>query len=395
MDTREQKNIIIENMVDLLELPASAYEKAKGRYDDLGDWFGRGDSTIKNNNPHIFPQGSFRLGTAIRPLDEKDAYDLDLACNLRKGVSKDSHSQEALKRLVGSEIERYRVARGIKAPQKEKHRCWRLDYQDDLSFHLDIVPCIPADNMKQTFIRESMRKAGSNESLAGTVSQFTVSITDDRHPEYKAICDDWNISNPEGYARWFESRMNPILHQRVVAKAQVDDVPIYKKKTPLQRAIQLLKRHRDLMFKDDIDLKPISIIITTLAAKAYHGESDVESALKNILAKMGSFVGTAKPRVPNPVNPAEDFADRWSNTHLNLEHNFWLWLKQVQDDFDLLDSPTDVATITEQAREKFSVGLNTAELSKRLGVIVPYVSVSTPKIHIISNTPPKPWASGF
>jgi hypothetical protein len=38
--------------------------------------------------------------------------------------------------------------------------------------------------------------------------------------------------------------------------------------------------HRDRMFENDPDGKPISVIITTLAARAYGGETDVYSALR-------------------------------------------------------------------------------------------------------------------
>jgi hypothetical protein len=65
MITKEQRNYILENMIKNLELPESAYEKARKRYEDLGEWFGREESTVKDNDPHIFPQGSFRLGTAM------------------------------------------------------------------------------------------------------------------------------------------------------------------------------------------------------------------------------------------------------------------------------------------------------------------------------------------
>jgi hypothetical protein len=319
-----------------------------------------------------------------------------LACKLREGISRNSHTQEKLKDLVGHEIESYREARNIKAPKEEKHRCWRLEYQDDLSFHMDVVPCIPADSAKRAIILESMQKAGESESIAGITSELTVSITDDRHHGYRTICDDWNISNPEGYAKWFELRMNQSARIAFLEKAQVDDVPLYRKKAPLQRAIQFLKRHRDQMFKDDNDVKPISIIITTLAARAYQGESDVESALSNILPRMGGLVNQSRPRVPNPVNPAEDFADRWSMpeyTHLKLEQNFWNWLKQAQTDFSLLGSEEDVDFIAEQAYKKFSIGLNTSELVKGLGLTAPSILV-TPKAHSIS-APAKPWKSNL
>lgn len=348
---------------------------------------------IKENNPHIFPQGSFRLGTAIRPLDESEGYDLDLACKLRNGITKDTHTQESLKKMIGQELESYRIARGIKEELESKHRCWRLEYQDDLNFHMDIVPCIPADENRKILLLESMRNFGIDEFVASSASQNTVSITDDRHKGYRIICNDWDISNPEGYAQWFEHRMNPSRMQAFIEKAQVDDVPLFKRKTPLQRAIQLLKRHRDQMFKGDEDVKPISIIITTLAARAYNGEQDIVSALDNILAKMSGLVNKTSPRVPNPVDPEEDFADRWAMLkykNLNLEQNFWHWLRQAQNDFEHITSTTDTQFITEQVDQKFSLKLNRAELAKQLGVSTASVNIITPKAQSITGSA-KPW----
>lgn len=391
MSTIEQKRTVLEDMTELLELPEMAYQKAKERYEDIGEWLGRDGSACEGNEPHIFPQGSFRLGTAIRPLDESEAYDLDLACRLQLGLSKSSHTQQDIKTLVGGEIEKYREARGIKAPKEEKHRCWRLEYADKLSFHMDIVPCIPDDETGQRLMSESMTKAGENKLIADSVSKLTVSITDDRHPRYRTLCDDWNVSNPEGYAVWFEDRMNQ-MQQMYFEKAQVDEIPIYKRKTPLQRVIQLLKRHRDQMFKDDPDVKPISIIITTLAARAYQGEADIESALRNILARMGDLVNQKQPRVPNPVNPNEDFADRWSmpeNKDMHLEQNFRNWLRQAKVDFDLIGSTDDVMFLSEQAAQKFSVRFDAENLKKKLGISTAAFTVA-PKSHSISG-PSKPW----
>jgi len=395
MITNEQKRVVIDNMVKLLELPDSAYDKARKRYEDLGEWFDRDESAVSGNNPHIFPQGSFRLGTAIRPLDESEEYDLDLACKLRDGISKDSHTQETLKKLIGIELEAYRKARGIKSELEPKHRCWRLEYQDDLSFHMDIVPCIPADENRRKAILESIRKTGLDEFVAGSASQTTISITDDRHEGYKHICDDWNISNPEGYAKWFEYRMNPQQTRILLEKAQVDDVPLFKKKTPLQRVIQILKRHRDNWSKDNPDSKPISIIITTLAARAYNGETDVGTELGNVLEKMGGLVNQTRPRVPNPVDPEEDFADRWYRQdclHLRLEEHFNAWLLQARTDFQHITSTTDTEFLCEHIEEKFSLRVNESELKKQLGISVASVNIMTPKTHTIDRQDSaRPW----
>lgn len=208
MITNEQKKIIIQSVIELLELPDSAYKKARDRYEDLGKWFDREDSVVSVNNPHIFPQGSFRLGTAIRPLDEREEYDLDLGCKLRDGVSKHTYTQKHLKTSIKDELETYRRARGIKNKLEEKHRCWRLEYQDELSFHMDIVPCIPADEDMITASYTAYKSNNFGETLAKSVSTETIDITDNRHEDYDTICPKWKTSNPEGYARWFENRMH-------------------------------------------------------------------------------------------------------------------------------------------------------------------------------------------
>lgn len=396
----QMMNGLLESMIEHLELPDSTYEKAAFRYQDLGGWLCREESTCAIYEPHIFPQGSFRLGTAIRPLDEKEEYDLDLACKLPVGIKKDSHTQKSVKMLVGNEIESYRVARGIRDPKEEKHRCWRLDYADHMSFHMDIVPCIPEAQSRRQLIREAMTKTGISYSLADTVSELTVSITDNRHRSYSEICEDWNISNPEGYAKWFESSMK-LAQQLLLQKAgmfraaSIDDLPAYKWKTPLQRVIQLLKRHRDQMFKDDPDVRPISVIITTLAAAAYQGETDVEFALKNILSRIETLVRLEAPKIPNPVDPNEDFADRWTMPdcrHLKLEENFWNWIKQAKADFDILGRSDDTNFITEQGKQKFSVSMNPEELGKKIGLAHSFATAVTPKSHTITGTPAKPWA---
>lgn len=395
MITEKQKTTLLNKMIELLELPDSAYEKARNRYEDLGDWFDRENSIVASNNPHIFPQGSFRLGTAIRPLDESEEYDLDLACKLREGISKAHHTQEYLKKIVGIELEAYRAARGIKNELEQKHRCWRLEYQDDLSFHMDIVPCIPADEVSRNVILESLRSSGMDELVAFSASQTTVSITDDRHAGFKTICNDWNISNPEGYAKWFEHRMNQLRTGLLMEKAQVDSMPLFKRKTPLQRVIQLLKRHRDNWSKENPESKPISIIITTLAARAYNGETDIVAALGNVLDKMGSFIRPTRPKVPNPVDPAEDFADRWYRRdclHLRLEENFNTWLLQAKKDFRHITSTTDIDFICEQLEDKFSLRVNQSELKRHLGISLAAATIITPKVHTIDRRDlAKPW----
>lgn len=392
----DRSNAVLRSILEKIELPDSAYEKADKRYTDIGEWFHRPESSCVEYDPHVFPQGSFRLGTAIKP-DAEEEYDLDMSCNLRKGLSKDLITQEQLKHHVGHELELYRQARGIKEVLAEKKRCWRLAYADGLSFHMDIVPCIPEKNTRRQYLKQRMLETSLlDDNLAQHASDLAVSITDNTNPEYKIRTENWRISNSEGFALWFESRMKTaraIIHEReMIFKASIDSLPYYKWKTPLQTAIQLLKRHRDTMFKDNSDAKPISVIITTLAAKAYNGENDLVSALENILARMDSYVNNLAPYVPNPVNPDEDFADKWDsveNQHLNLRENFYMWLHQARADLKSICSKDNSQRIVDVADRAFAVTLSKSAVEHTLGLSPAIVSPIT-RIEG-NNNKTRPW----
>ena len=104
-------------------------------------------------------------------------------------------------------------------------------------------------------------------------------------------------------------------------------------KLPLQRAIQILKRHRDKMFESSPDNKPISIIITTLAAKSYNGEIGVYDTIKKVLETMDTFIRIdgGKYYIPNPSNPQENFADKWNNEPVKAKA-FYSWLYRAKKD---------------------------------------------------------------
>lgn len=366
----------LQELLEKISVPPSAYEKAKARYEDLGSWYERTDSECSQHDPHIYPQGSFRLGTAIRPVGENGEYDLDLGCRLRKGISKGIHSQKFLKELVGRDLEAFRKANNIQTPLEPKHRCWCLSYADHLSFHMDIVPSIPEEKTQRGLLKYAMINEGFIEDLATRVADHAGAITDDRHPSYEKPAANWRISNSEGYAIWFESRMRlaqPILEKR--AAAQLDELPARNWNSPLQQVVQLLKWHRDNMFQKKPDSKPISVIITTLAAHSYNGEGDIEVALANILEQMDKHVRESKPRVPNPINPLEeDFADKWydpSYSHLELEKNFRTWLAKAREHFKTVATTLDPVLLEKTANEAFGTTLpeRGKELRKRASLM--------------------------
>jgi hypothetical protein len=174
-------------------------------------------------------------------------------------------------------------------------------------------------------------------------------------------------------------------------RAAVEDVPAYEFKTPLQQAIQILKRHRDMMFRTSPKLAPISMIITNLAAHAYEGEPDLFAALTNMVEKMPHFVRTEKPRVPNPANPAEDYADKWS-LDPSLERAFWRWHTQVRADLKrLIDSVTG-ETLGELIARTFGVVLTEEQLDQiGAGRANRAPAVVRAPVLTIPRSTPRPW----
>jgi len=273
-------------------------------------------------HPEIYPQGSFRLGTVIKPINDKNDYDIDLVCRLTR--NKTGLSQHKLKQEVGSDLIAYAKANGMKSLPQDKRRCWEIEYADGFSFHMDILPAVPDD---RTFIT-SLVIAGVPPELA----EHALAITDKKHVNFYALASEWPRSNPKGYASWFMNRMRirrDALKRHLVEMkkyAKVDDVPDFAAKTPLQRAVQLLKRHRDIMFSEDKEDKPISVIITTLSGHAYNNEADLLDSLIGIIEGMDNHikVKSGEAWIPNPVNPAENFADKWPGTEKGQKFHEWL-----------------------------------------------------------------------
>lgn len=91
MYTSEQKqqfSQIFESIAEFLDIPESKYDEAVSRYGTIGKWLDANDSKLHVCKPTIYPQGSFRLGTMVKPVNDSDEYDIDLVCHLE--IDKDN-----------------------------------------------------------------------------------------------------------------------------------------------------------------------------------------------------------------------------------------------------------------------------------------------------------------
>lgn len=378
---------LFDAIVDSLDIPKSYYERAAARHKSLGDWLCRPTSSVARFEPRVSLQGSFRYGTVNRPLDANDQYDLDNVTTLE--LSKTEMTQRQLKELYGKEIKAYALAHDMLEPVVEMNRCWRLLYTDEVKFHLDSLPCLPEEDAR---IRALVAR-GTPQMLA----EMAVAITDRRHPQYDEITHAMLSSNPSGFAAWFEDRTRPVALARIKGLvearqyASVDQVPPYDWKTPLQRSIQILKRHRDVMFVKQPSMAPISMIITNLASHAYGGEEDIFLALRGILDRMSDHVRPTRPRVPNPADPAEDYADKWARDP-SLEQHFWEWHTQAKVDIERVAGALGDKSLSREVHAAFHVNLSDEEIrafGPRPGGGLAILTSSVPILRIPS--PPRPW----
>jgi hypothetical protein len=323
----------LESLSDNIDLTPTQQKVAVERYNVVGEWLAQEGSPLAKFDPRIIAQGSFRTGLAVRPVNDECEFDVDLTCILN-GTLPDI--QKALKEMVGKRLnghcERYELV------LEERRRCWRIHYKETSghSFHLDIVPAIP--DTYGWILRQNVPEKYAKHAIA---------ITDIKSEFYLSNSSYWPKSNTEGYSLWFLDAMKYNAHkiERTFSKgivnmleAHVEEMPYFDKRTPLQKAIQLFKRHRDIKYGDHDD-KPVSIIITTLAAHAYREVMDnIEpqsfyDVLLRIVELMASYITSvgAVSWVANPVNPLENFADKWYEKPIK-EKIFREWLISFKDD---------------------------------------------------------------
>lgn len=357
--TRESEDFL-EDLAEELSVPVSRYEQADRSYKSLGEWLHREKSTVREYGPKVYVQGSFRLGTTIRPLTEVEEYDIDSVCELTK-ISKSQLSQQDLKEMLGEEIKSYHDAQSMIKPVREGRRCWVLDYADGAQFHMDIVPALPNAQSVRLFLEQ--------RGYDAHWTRTAIAITDNEVPTYPLVTDHWPHSNPKGYGDWFRSRTAVILERRKRKLAErihasVEEIPDYKVRTPLQAAVMILKRHRDETFQDRPEVRPISVIVTTLAAHAYNGEETTGQALVSILHGMDEHIANVGGRhwIANPTDPLENFADKWEK-HPERAEAFFEWLDRARHDFGQAARASDRVVIAETVGQ--GVGKAVAERARQ------------------------------
>ncbi len=337
---------VLEMVCGSLELSNSQFAQAKQRYEGVGACLAGADDPVLRAIT-IYLQGSTALRTTVRPIGVNE-HDVDLVAHVPDLDVEISPA--ALKKAIGDCLR----ANGNYAPLlEEMPRCWRLNYANE--FHMDITPSIPNPNCR-----------------------FGGELVPDKTLKM------WKASNPKGYKRVFEERAKlvPIIrHCKHVAvdsaRASVEPYPAAAGfKGILRRSVQIAKRYRDIMFVDESDVAPLSVIITTLASRSYewcvtNREYDNElELLFDVIRHMPDSIeirhveGRVQWFIWNETTAGENFAEKWNRRPERAEV-FYAWHARFCMDLAQLEAVSGLDRLGDLLKGLFGSRPATAAIDSR------------------------------
>jgi hypothetical protein len=323
--SEQKKSMLVEmldSVFDNLDLTKTQRERIETAYNAVGNYLASCEHPLLEG-AQIYPQGSMRLRTTNKPSGQEE-FDVDLILFLPNAAhtTRDEIVRVVKQHLLDNEVYKELV--------EDLPRGLRINYKGD--YHLDITPA----------------KAYDLKGLQGHPLWVV-----DKHTGFKE-------SNPEGMAQGFDKAcsMLPVIRKahvfmEALTNRSVTELPDQSKKKPLNRIIQILKRHRDVWSQQDgnihADFRPISVVITMLASLAYveivksGKEYDNEfDLILDVIELMPHHIETNFDEVliTNPTMKPENYAEKWNRVERQegqkYRNAFYIWHRAAVDTFEHL-----------------------------------------------------------
>lgn len=347
---------MFEEILRQYSIPEELLERAKTVYSQIVDYL---NSELKEQEMvfSFYPQGSLAQKTTVKN-SSSNKFDLDLIAR-RDSDSKNLEPLELLD-LVEETLRRHPVY-GEKLEQK--NRCVMLPLLGE-GFTVDITPGVPTNGLLAVDETTDPLMVGDRKEI--------------RKP-----------SNPKGFTQWLAERadlqpaftkaLNRELCYDSVSSESSEPIPDQDKSLDdvLRRTIQLLKLHRNAYYRKQENqqskkFQPISILISTLAAKAYENSysnpslSPVE-LLMEVIESMPRYIEKegGEYAVNNPSVVGENFADKWNDKKTGRSRimAFINWHQQVCGDIRILLTSQDKQSVREASKRAFGeFGISLAAL---------------------------------
>ena len=299
---------ILLGICEKLQLSPSLYKQATERYETIAHTI-QSDPVFKEIELKMYPQGSFRLKTTVKPLSEEE-YDIDFVVELPTNATMSP-------RQLYDHIVRILRHDGTHNDMVElKKRCVRVNYAHD--FHMDIMP---------------------GRSVNPVTHEI---IVPDRE-----LAAWYHHSNPIGFAEWFEQQAKTqIIDERShfgkfsCEVEKVTEQEVASRLEPLRRAVQLVKRYRDI-YCEKYNTEPVrSIVICTLMGQITSYAGDTLQVLDRFCTYVTALIranGDQPFEVRNPV-VNEKLTEKWEEG--NNYRDFVDMMKALTADVTLLKQKT-------------------------------------------------------
>lgn len=351
MNISQRQNDILD-IIKNLDISPAMYQNAIEKYNHLTTYLEQHGYAVT-----MYPQGSFALGTVVRPIHKGDnaSYDLDFIYQVRS--CKKSTSPKKLRDEVETILRDSHLYDDHLIVNDE---CFTIEYADidGVGFSIDIVPATDEDEEKKLHLKSmSSHPELIDDSIA-------IPKAENNH-------FSWLTNNPKGYKTWFTGINSPyaalnrdkfrktIFAQNASIYKSVEDVPSDLERSPVQRVIQILKYHRNVYYSklpEGKKLKPISAIIGTLVTQIAEKQQPTMGTFELLQCVLGelkiyseqltynqSLFKQAYPEktlltkegqnwiLRNPANPEDNLTDSW-NDNPRIAPTFFKWLTYVYED---------------------------------------------------------------
>lgn len=347
INTLENRKKDLKNVIKNLDITPSMFKNAEEKYKNIAKFLNE-----HGLNLDISLQGSFAIGTAVRPYSNgKDkAYDIDAICLFKDEKMTSKEIRDSLVyTLNDSEVYNDKI--------NEWPKCFTLEYAKlgDYDFSIDLVPTV----------------TDYDSDIGGGIVKEEY-LEDVLKIALKDSVYDWYTINPKGYQKWFndinarfalygrEQRMKKLFEENKQFYASVEEIPEYFNKSSLQEAVQILKRSRDVYFSKirREKNKPASIILTTFAALvasecptyidsvelafeiiqrfSQYLRNDLDFDVSSPIIKKGT-----KWEFYNPVNLKDNLLNSWNEEQDNSKF-FFAWLEKTKKDLASIIDTVDV-----------------------------------------------------
>lgn len=259
-----------------LQLTETAQRAVRKHYAALSKYLTEGN--LARYEPSLYPQGSFRIGTTVRPIG-RDEFDLDFIVELMTSPSNDPAT---VYEVVAVELERYPDHAGR---TERKPRCIRLNYPGQ--YHIDAVPAVPSGR--------------------------AILI-----PDKTASGLGWRYTDPKGYVQWFEAAGRAGRAEKYAAVEPLPPEEGLQAKAALQIAVQLLKRHHQLHATAE-KLRTPSVVLTTIAGLEAAGHEPLGSCMNDVVHGALDYARSRR-HVYHPTAQDEILSEKWNDASVFAQY---------------------------------------------------------------------------